>query len=215
MLGGKCKVRAKHSRPQSVLCHHLSVFLPLYSYFYLFHHTRDLDIIDNDWDGGTDDEPPVYSLFGHYFRYFMSLKNVADLVTIVPYFVLLGMHGKSRGVTLFLRVFRIGRVVRIYKGTNRIEQARKMLVLVVRTLLKSIDPIFVMLLFICLAMIFYGSIIYAVEGGIFQVTADHPQGQYLRKSVNQYGIEISPFNSIPTAMYFVVVTCTTGMKIIF
>ena len=172
-----------------------------------------MDIVDVDWDGGKSDEPPVYSLRGHYFRYFMQLKNIADLLTFLPVFVVMAIHGHNKAATNFLRVFRMFRVIRIYKGINRFDQARKMLILVVRTMLKSMDAMFVMLLLVFMAMIFYGSIIYAIEGGKFQVTADFPQGQYLRKSLNGYDIEVSPFKSIPTAMYYVIITCATGINI--
>ena len=55
----------------------------------------------------------------------------------------------------------------------------EMLELVVKTILKSVEPLCVMVGIIVLAMVFYGSIIFMLEAGTFQVTPDYPQGEVM------------------------------------
>ena len=63
--------------------------------------------------------------------------------------------------------------------------------------------------FILLGIIFFGTILYLFEQGEFQVTNEYPQGAYMRP--NQYGggIKPTPYTSIPTSMYWAVVTSVT------
>ena len=52
-----------------------------------------------------------------------------------------------------------------------------MLQLVIKTMAFSIEPLGVMVGFILLAMVFYGSIIFMLEQGNFEVTENHPEGE--------------------------------------
>ena len=102
------------------------------------------------------------------------------------------------------------KVIRIIKGINRLEVAHEMFELVIQTMQKSSLALIIMFGFVIIAMIFFGSIIYVVEGGEFQATEDYPNGAFLRPTLNHHGVEISPFYSISTSFYWVIVTCTTG-----
>ena len=93
---------------------------------------------------------------------------------------------------------------------NRLETAHDVILLVLHTIEKSSLALVVMFGFVIVAMVFFGSIIYAIEGGTFRVTIDHPQGAYLRPTINHDSLEVSPYYSIGTSFYWVVVTCTTG-----
>ena len=82
--------------------------------------------------------------------------------------------------------------------------------LIVETMVVSLPALGILFTFVVLGMILFGSIIYACEGGTFQATEQYPEGEYLRPTVSAYGLEVSPFNSIPTAFYWVLTTATTG-----
>lgn len=128
-----------------------------------------------------------------------------DLVTILPYYIQIEKASKSFNV--FLRVFKL---IRILKLMNRFAGVQMMFNLVIQTMRRSVEALTVMAVFLVLVMIFYGSIIYELESGTFEVTPDYPSGAYLRHPISQTGWEISPYVSIPTSMYWVITTCTTG-----
>lgn len=49
---------------------------------------------------------------------------------------------------------------------------------------------------------------YALEEGVYTVNEDYPGGHYLRP--NGYGGQtLSPFDSIPSSLYYMIVTITT------
>ena len=52
-----------------------------------------------------------------------------------------------------------------------------MFLLVIKAMVESLEPLGVMVGFILLAMVFYGSIIYMLEGGNFEVTENFPEGE--------------------------------------
>lgn len=116
-------------------------------------------------------------------------------------------RGGNKSFTVFLRVFK---VLRIVKLVTKVKGAQAMLALVYATLESSIDALGVLGLFIVMALLFFGSIIFVLESGSFQVTSEYPNGEYLRATISGEGLEVSPYVSIPTSMYWVMTTCTTG-----
>jgi hypothetical protein len=52
-------------------------------------------------------------------------------------------------------------------------------------------------------------IMHICEGGNFEVTLDYPNGHYMRPSADDYSKEVSPFQSVPDAIYYVLITATT------
>lgn len=168
----------------------------------------DLNIIPSRWSGTAQDAPPVFPLYEHYFYYIINFRNLTDLITVLPYYI--GLGGKSGSITVFLRIFRLVKIVRIFSGLLRIDQCRRMMTLVFRTLVLSREPLSVLVGLIMMALIFFGSIIFVIEAGNFTINEDFPAGAYLRPTFNGEGLEISPFTSVPTSMYWVLITLTTG-----
>ena len=152
------------------------------------------------------------SIASIYFNYVLKFKNLVDLLTILPYYAMLDATHTNKNATLFLRVFRFIKLIRIIKGLSRFESAYRAVLILLETLRNSLLALGVMLGGLAVAMVFFGSIIYAVEGGTFQATEEYPQGAYMRRAINGLDMELSPFNSIPTCFYWVLITCTTGMS---
>ena len=70
-------------------------------------------------------------------------------------------------------------------GLRRYKTAYDMFNLVVKTMFQSFEALCVMVGFILLAMVFYGSIIFMLESGEFEVTEDYPEGAVTIHRANQ------------------------------
>jgi len=72
-------------------------------------------------------------------------------------------------------------------------------------MLKSFDALLLLLFFVLLGVVIFGSMIYFAEIG----TLDAATGLYMRPTIRGDELEVSPFSSIPASFYWVVVTTTT------
>ena len=124
-----------------------------------------------------------------------------DLATILPFYVVEG------AATQFVRVFRL---LRVFKMLRQFVNVQRMLDLMIRTITVSLPAMSVLVGFMLMGMIFFGSILYQAESGTFVVNAEYPNGVYLRRTINGAGWEVSPFRSIPVSFYYVITTITTG-----
>ena len=160
-----------------------------------------------DRDHGPNEPIPVYSLPSQYLRYILQPRNLIDLMTILPFYILEYGSFNGKKVTQFIRVLRLARV---FKLLNTSEVVTDMSILIFATLEKSLPALSVMIIFSFFGMIFFGSLIYVFEAGRFSVTSGYPQGVYLRRTVNHASLEPSPFNSIPSSIYWAITTGITG-----
>ena len=77
---------------------------------------RELEIIPKDSEDPDDHPAANYSLFETYFRYIFAFRNIVDLITILPYYIFFGLRSRGSSAIVFLRVFRLLKIVRIIKG---------------------------------------------------------------------------------------------------
>lgn len=112
-------------------------------------------------------------------RYIFSFFGIVDLLSIIPTYLSLFIVGAQH--LLVIRVLRILRVFRILKLLKFTEEAQ----ILVRSLKNSRYKIFVFFLFVLTVLTIFGSIMYLIEG---------PE---------------NGFTSIPTGIYWAVVTLTT------
>ena len=154
-------------------------------------------------------EPKVLNIYdtvkvslSKVWLYATKTLNLIDLLAVAPYYVTLFTDAEGLG---FLRVLRLARVLRIFKLGKYSEGGN----LFYNTLTKSAPALTLMLFFITIMMIIFGSLIFFFEQGNFQVTAEYPGGAYYRPTINGLETELSPFHSIPISFYWVVITTTT------
>jgi hypothetical protein len=151
-------------------------------------------------------EEPYYSKQETFLRYFFSLSTFIDLASIIPTYLVVYSTERSKSLT-YLRVFRMIRLLRVIRLNK---QGRLVIDLIQRTLYRSREAIGILLFYLALIVLFFAAIAYAVEEGRYTVNDDYPGGAYLRP--NGYGGRAeSNFDSVPSAIYYVIVTiCTVG-----
>ncbi len=139
------------------------------------------------------------------WKYATQALNVIDLIAIIPFYVsLIADSGSSLSIIRILRLARVIRLLRSGKG-----KFQKGLSVLSRTLVDS-APMCAFLLFIAMIVfVICGSIEYLLEGGVFRVTADTPDGAYYRRNLLSNAFELTPFESVLHGLYWSVVTSTT------
>lgn len=120
--------------------------------------------------------------------------NVVDLVAIAPWYLeILGLVGPGSAV---LRVFRLARVIRIFK----LGKYAAGLQMFSRTLLSSADALFLLAFFLTIATVLFSSMMYFAERGEWS----QAQQAWLTD-----GGDASQFTSIPATFWWCIVTITT------
>ncbi len=179
---------------------------------FTFDYVRLTGLIDMDWDiqeehlaikqnRPTEFEPKM-SKWGIYYNFICSFEGAIDLVSVIPFYVLLftEVSGASTSFVRVCRVFRIFKVIKSYGGIITVFK---------KTFAQSMDALVIMAMIILVSQILFACIIFTIESGTYTVNADYPDGAYLR---TLYGTGISspsPYDSIPTAMYWAIITLTT------
>jgi voltage-gated potassium channel len=115
----------------------------------------------------------------HPLRYATSFFGIVDLLSVLPTYVSLLLPGSE--ALLDIRILRLLRVFRIFKLTNYIEEYTRL----AEALAASRRKIMVFLSVVLMAVLILGTVMYVVEGPAHGYT------------------------SIPTAMYWAIVTMTT------
>mmetsp|Transcript_28470 Transcript_28470/g.48129 ORF Transcript_28470/g.48129 Transcript_28470/m.48129 type:complete len:769 (+) Transcript_28470:182-2488(+) len=136
------------------------------------------------------------------WRYMTQLMNIIDVVAIVPFYIELATSSGSS--IAIVRVLRLARMLRIFKASKYNEGTK----LLSQTIWRSLPALSLLFFFTALGVVLFGSLIYFMEGGKYEVTADFPDGAYLRSDLVG-GSEVTPYTSIPVACYWVIVTATT------
>lgn len=143
-----------------------------------------------------------------YIQFIFAFQNLVDLICILPFWISLNSaSGQGQGA-VFMRVFRILRVLKFARYLSK--KPQQMLQLVLSTLRNSSPALGLLVVLLLLLIIFFGSLVYMLEGGTFLVTEEFPEGDFLRLSSNKAYMERSPFRSIGVSMYWAMVTGITG-----
>jgi hypothetical protein len=135
-------------------------------------------------------------------KYVTSVMNLVDLAAILPFYI--ERFSSTNSSVSFIRILRLARVFRIFKMGKSSSGVR----IIIKTIKKASAALGIVMFFVPLGIIFFGALIYLFEGGTYEVSESYPDGAYVRNGF--WGIrEESPYTSIPTSMYWAVVTSTT------
>jgi len=136
------------------------------------------------------------------YAFLRSPINLIDLLAILPFYIELAVGGAAGnvGLTVF-RILRLGRIFRIFK----LSKYSTGMQLMGRVIVASADAMGLLLFFITIGVIVFGSIMFFAEAGEF----DAATGVYMRRAFTGDEMEPTPFTSIPMAFWYVVVTATT------
>jgi voltage-gated potassium channel Kch len=153
------------------------------------------------------------------FCYWRQLLSIIDLLAILPFYVGL-LAGDGQGVGL-MKILRLMRILRLFKMAKH-HPGMKMFADVMEM---SGQPLLILLFFNSIINVVFASLIYYAEGRQFSVdreftdamtmssrggpTALYPTGVYVRQGIDMETDEVSPFLSIPRAIWWVSVTMTT------
>jgi uncharacterized membrane protein YgcG len=134
------------------------------------------------------------------FRFAMSPMNVIDLLAIMPFYLGLVVGSDNQNLAV-VRVLRLSRVLRIFK----LGKYSRSLQIFVRVVQKSSAALGMLVFFLAMITVLFGSLIYYAEAGEWSDTYNG----FVRPTIDGEGEEISPFKSIPLSFWWVVVTITT------
>mmetsp|Transcript_18234 Transcript_18234/g.42472 ORF Transcript_18234/g.42472 Transcript_18234/m.42472 type:complete len:791 (-) Transcript_18234:28-2400(-) len=143
------------------------------------------------------------------FFYFINPANLVDLAAILPWFLTQAAQGGGEN-NIVIRLIRLTRVVRAIRLGKHFEAV----VIIARTLKKSLRALQVLTLNLVLGMIVFGSLMYFAEQGRWETS----QQAYVRweglewSEEDQRWLDVynrSPFNSIPSCFWWAIVTAST------
>ena len=115
------------------------------------------------------------------FKFLIGALNIIDLLSILPYYVQLGLEEDDSSISV-LRVVRVVRVFRVFK----LSRHSRGLQILGNTLKASLNELIMLMFFLTIGVMIFASCVYYAEGG--------PD---------------SDFQSIPHAFWWAVVTMTT------
>ena len=150
---------------------------------------------------------PRYSRLEILWKFVFSVETLLELLAIVPFFVLVGISSYFRlnaYTSSFLRIFRLFRVFRLSKSIH----VEGMETIFQRTMAASRDALQLLAIAILIATVVLGCIQYFVERGTLRYDDSTQEwAHYVKKMDGTYAITM--FDSIPTAMYWALITLTT------
>ena len=145
--------------------------------------------------------------------YLVSIFSIVDVVSILPYFIKMGLSISSNSGLQVFRIFRLANIVRLMK----LKQFRDIRVIIFSAFSKSLVALGLLLVSYIIVVLFFGVLIYFQEMGNWyplgsQVPGlDNPSvGAYYRPTaIDQSIYELSPFKSVLLGVWFSIVTSAT------
>lgn len=174
---------------------------------------READLLSFQWqtDHSKLDQPPKFSTLEQYFRFLFSFRTLVDLGIIVPFYIsyAVAINGQTKGQVNILKVFRVFRVFRLLSISAVFKELEYVKLMFVETLYASRRVLFILVLTAYFNLAFFGILYFFLEGGVFTVNADYPQGAYLIYNPTVQAYVPTIYSSAPAGMYFIGQTLTT------
>jgi len=121
------------------------------------------------------------------YKYMRTFCHFIDLVSIIPIFFAFQKKNDTSNIISFFKVLKLIRIIKVLSINKLFNIYCK---LIIKTMLKSVHGLKLMIVFIVIVMIFASSLLYEIEKGI-----------------RNDGTE--PYTSIPATFYWSIVTMTT------
>lgn len=148
----------------------------------------------------AEPSPTVCGRWWQGFRYLTETSTLIDALGIFPYY--LESLPNSFVSLRLIRIFRIFQLVRL-------GQYNTMFLSLTNVLQKSVQYLKLMILILAFGAAFFGSMMYWLEKGTWKYHEASGDYRFLRLSVDGVTEEPTPFNSIPSAFWWFMVTATT------
>lgn len=135
-----------------------------------------------------------------FWKFAASFFTFADLLSIVPFYMELIIHGTHIGEFqkfTILRLFRLLRLVRTFQSSLLLKMSVEAMIIAVQ---RSFETLMAIMFFLCLVIIVASTMLYYVERGEFRI----PE----KKWFDLDGLP-SKFDSIPSTFWFVIEIVTT------
>jgi voltage-gated potassium channel Kch len=141
--------------------------------------------------------------------YAKQTLNVIDLIAILPFYINLCLGGSAGPI----RVLRLARILRLFKTAKH----HSGMLILAEVMLMSGQPLLILMFFNGIITVMFAALMYFAEGLSYSVadqftsSVDDPYqtGVYIRPDAMGESNEVSPFRSIPYAVWWVAVTMTT------
>mmetsp|Transcript_4030 Transcript_4030/g.7129 ORF Transcript_4030/g.7129 Transcript_4030/m.7129 type:complete len:811 (+) Transcript_4030:177-2609(+) len=163
--------------------------------------------------------------FQRFCSFIISPSCVFDVLSVVPYWaeMIIFVNDENQEISI-LRMLYLARVTRVFKLTRALNadlgQLNEVHDLFRKVLIRASPAILMTVLLIATALFFFGTLIWYAERGEWvhvrdprymnlTVERSRDDGAWLRKSKDGLTDELSPFDSIPGAFWWTIVTITT------
>lgn len=166
--------------------------------------------------------------FRRFTSFLLSPEAICDILSVAPFWVEIAMSQSTNNAVAevsMLRILYIARVTRVFKLGRALNadlgQFNEVHDLFRKVLGNASPAILMTVLLIVIALFFFGTFIWFCERGewmdrsqpryqaLVSGTQEGVSGAWLRKGDDGFSDELSPFDSIPGAFWWTVVTITT------
>ena len=101
------------------------------------------------------------------YTYIYSSRTLLDLSILLPFYIQLSiLHNNTQ---IFLRIFKILRIFRIFSITQRFKRFDNIATILILTIYNSYMALFALIFCSIIFMVFFGSLVYLLEQGVYEV----------------------------------------------
>ena len=105
--------------------------------------------------------------YTHTHIHIYSSRTVLDLSILLPFYIQLSIsHNNTQ---IFLRIFKILRIFRIFSITQRFKRFDNIATILILTIYNSYMALFALIFCSIIFMVFFGSLVYLLEQGVYEV----------------------------------------------